>query len=190
MKKTIITCLIIICVSLLSFNYGNDRPALPGELSVRFNKEKGTYSIFRNGDVPLVLNARLELRLKGNVINCADPVFKKKVNKGSFTNKLGSGDEMIIHFKPAGQIPVSADLIIRTYETISLTTIEAVVKNQSNKDLELLEISPLITDNREGSGFFFSPKIDDLRLLCYGLGECGDLYILKDELMEANSFWN
>jgi len=190
MKKIVATTFIIICFSLLNFSYSADAPALPGKLVVSFNKEKGTYSIFRSGDIPLVLNARLEIRLIDHVINCAGPDFENEVAEASFTNKLGSGNELIVHFKPADRISVSADLIIRTYKTISLTTIEAVVKNQSKKDLELLEISPLVADNREGSGFFFSPKMDDLRLLCYGLGECGDLYILKDELMEANSFWN
>jgi len=161
-------------------------------LSIDFDEEMGTYSIFRNGDVPLVLNARLEIRLNDQVINCAGSDFEKVVAEDSFFDKLGSGHELVVRFKPVGQMQVSADLIIRTYETISLTTIEAVVNNQSDKGLELLEISPLVTENKSGSGLFFSPKIDDLRLLCYGydIGDCGDLYILKDELMEANAFWN
>jgi len=190
MKKCIWTCLMISSLFLANLSYGADAPDLPGKLSVSFDKEKGTYSIFRNGDVPLVLNARLELLIRDKVINCSGSDFTIKLTKDSFTNKLGSGDELIVHFRPAGQMQVAVDLIVRTYETIALTSIEAVVTNQSEEDLELLEISPLVTDHSAGSGFFFSPKIEDLRLLCYGLGECGDLYILKNEIMEANSFWN
>jgi len=190
MKKIITTaCFIIISLLLLDYSYGVE-PASPEKLSVSFDKEKGTYSIFRNGDIPMVLNARVELRMRDRVINCSGSGFTKKLTKDSFTNRLGSGNELIVHFRPAGQMPVAVDLIVRTYEKIALTSIEAVVTNQSVENLELLEISPLVTDNGTGSGFFFSPKIEDLRLLCYGFGECGDLYILKNEIMEANSFWN
>ncbi len=192
MKKYMRTCLMFISLFLINISYGADTPALQGNLSVSFNKEKGTYSIVRSGEIPMVINARLELRMRDRVINCSGADFTKEVTEDSFTNKLGSGNELIVHFKSTGQIPVAVDLIVRTYETITLTTIEAVVTNQSKEDLELMEISPLVTDNEEGSGFFFSPKIDDLRLLCYGygIGDCGDLYFLKDELMEANAFWN
>ncbi len=184
MKKIITTtCFIIISLFLLNFSYAANAPASPEKLSVSFNREKGTYSIFRNGDVPLVLNARLEIKLIDQIINFSGSEFSKKIDRTSFTNNIGSGKELVVHFNPTDQSPVSADLYIRTYNNISLITIEAVIKNQSEKDLELLEIYPLVTDNKKGSGFFFSPKIDDLRLLCQ------DLYFLKDELMEANAFW-
>ena len=75
----------------------------PIQLSIDFDEEMGTYSIFRNGDVPLVFNARLEIRLKDRVINCAGSDFENVVSEDSFTDKLGSGHELVVRFKPVGQ---------------------------------------------------------------------------------------
>ena len=93
-----ITCFIIISLFLLNVSYAANSPASPEKLSVSFNKEKGTYSIFRNGDVPLVLNARLEIKLIDRVINFSGSEFNKEIERTSFTNNIGSGKEVVVHF--------------------------------------------------------------------------------------------
>jgi len=71
MRNRFIILLAFMCCFVLASITVKTQAESPKQLSIDFDEEMGTYSIFRNGEIPLVLNARLEIRLKDCVINCA-----------------------------------------------------------------------------------------------------------------------